>query len=517
MLGSCIESLLHAAKNFSSGVEIIVVDNHSRDNTVKVLSPRYPQIKWLALEVNTGFGAGCNRGAALAKGEYLLFINPDTVVDPKIFQVILEEYSKHPQLGILGCRINNPDGSLQLACRRSFPTPKSALYKFVGLSHFFPSHREFGRYNLTYLDERETQEVDAVSGSFMFVQRKIFEKVGGFDTTFFMYGEDLDLCKRIQGLGFRNIYTPNTSITHFKSQSAKSRPFRSLYHFYHAMIIYAQKHFKLQATSLVLFSLGALVLGTINFIHHSWAKWPRWGLDLFLSNLILFVSTLTYVSVTNSTHFLWTISTLYLSWHALLSTLLLLFFGFAGDYGRRSLPISKSIPVAGFAILTFFTLGYFFYEESFSRIALGFTGILTFLALIGWRHLLSQASFYWVRVLGVRKKVILVGDDSRSFKLKTKMTSGELPNYDFLGYLVLRPPELVEEKILTDALGNLDRISDLIRQLEVDEVIVSSQENPYDLALGILRRIYPNKTSVKILVGDLESRSIQTVDLNYTH
>jgi GT2 family glycosyltransferase len=176
---------------------------------------------------NLGFGKGCNLAAKMATKEILFFINPDTVVSKGTFQSTLAYIESKPDAGAVGCKILNGDGSLQWACRRSFPSPFAAICKTIGLSALFPKSKIFASYNMTYLDPNIETEVDAVSGSFLGVKREIFNRLKGFDEDFFMYGEDLDICLRIKKLGYRNYYFPGTSILHFKGQSSKTRRFRT--------------------------------------------------------------------------------------------------------------------------------------------------------------------------------------------------------------------------------------------------------------------------------------------------
>ncbi len=197
-----LESIQQAAKNIST--EIIVVDNNSNDDSITTINEKFPSVITIQNNSNVGFGAANNQGLEISKGKYILLINPDTLVKENTFEQMIKFLEENLQVGIAGCKVLNPDGSLQLACRRSFPKPWVSFTKVTGLSKLFPKSKLFAKYNLTYLDENETYEVDAISGSFMMFNRNTFEKVGGFDTDFFMYGEDLDLCYRVQKAGSKS-------------------------------------------------------------------------------------------------------------------------------------------------------------------------------------------------------------------------------------------------------------------------------------------------------------------------
>jgi len=212
VLPACLNSIIHSSRKFPYKVEIIVVDNHSRDETVSQLKNSFSGVNWIELKENLGFGTACNIGAKHSSQPLILFLNPDTIIEANTLTVLWKFFESYKDTGVAGCKIKNPDNSLQLACRRSFPTPLVAFYRFIGLSRLFPKSRIFGKYNLSYLDENQISEVDAVSGSFMCISRDVFNKAKGFDEDFFMYGEDLDLCYRIKLSGKKNYYTPETTI-----------------------------------------------------------------------------------------------------------------------------------------------------------------------------------------------------------------------------------------------------------------------------------------------------------------
>lgn len=239
-ISACVASIVDALRNLDS--EIIVLDNGSPVPILERQKAAFPQVRWISSAENLGFGKGCNLAARHATREILFFVNPDTVVSRGTFEKTLAYMQSKPDAGAVGCKILNGDGTLQWACRRSFPSPFAAICKTVGLSYLFPKSKIFAAYNMTYLDPDEETEVDSVSGSFLGVRRETFNALGGFDRDYFMYGEDLDICLRIKKLGFRNYYYPGTSILHFKGQSCKTRRFRTFVEFYMAMLIFAKKH-----------------------------------------------------------------------------------------------------------------------------------------------------------------------------------------------------------------------------------------------------------------------------------
>lgn len=235
-----LESLRRAA--LYDKCEVIVVDNASNDNSREIVTSIYNEVLWIQQKRNVGFGKACNIGVERARGKFLLLLNPDAVVSEDTLASAVEFMETHPRAGLMGPKILNPDGTLQLSCRRSIPTPSVAFYYFSGLSYLFPKSRRFGRYHLTFMDENEAAQVEVISGSFMFMRRDLFCEIGGFDKRFFMYGEDIDLSYRISRAGYEVWYYPKTSIVHQKGKSSAKRRVRSRLNFYGAMITFLHKY-----------------------------------------------------------------------------------------------------------------------------------------------------------------------------------------------------------------------------------------------------------------------------------
>jgi len=239
-LEQSLVSVQKALKKIRS--EIIVIDNASTDGSVEFLKKRFPKVKLIENKENLGFARSSNLGMKQAKGAYLAILNPDTIVQEDTFSKMLKFFQENPDTGMLGCKILNPDGTLQLACRRSFPTPWVAFTKLSGLSHLFSKSKLFGKYNLTYLDPDLSYEVEAISGSFMMIQKQVLKDVGYLDEEFFLYGEDLDWCFRIREGGWKVRYFPGTKIIHFKGESSRKAQFDNITFFYKSMALFARKH-----------------------------------------------------------------------------------------------------------------------------------------------------------------------------------------------------------------------------------------------------------------------------------
>ena len=513
-LDACLQSIHHASKTFAGTVEIIVFDNDSRDGTLALLKPRYPDVLWLKSDRNLGFGTGCNRGAALASQELLLFLNPDTLVNENTFQVMWDFFQGEPKIGVAGCKIVNRDGSLQLACKRSFPSPQVAAFKFMGLSGLFPKSRVFGKYNLTFLDENKTHEVDAVSGSFMCIKTDLFRSVDGFDEDFFMYGEDLDICFRVKLLGKRNFYHPLTTAIHFKGESAKSKPFRSFLYFYEAMVIFSKKHFELRALPLSFFYLGVTILAMANFAYSRFQKWQRWSVDLVLVNAILALMTFGYMRYLGMSSPYHTDRQLYLFWHVLVSVSVLVPMAYIGDYGRSVQKLKTVFSTLCVSFLGFFALSYFIREEAYSRVAFSGAAFFSIASLTAWRFLTIQGSRFLAKIMGSTKRVAILGSNARARKLADIIQQERLEGYEFVGFISMGPGRASQE-IMQNLIGDLHTLPSIVKKVELQGVIIALEEGAFQTAVKILSEKSTHDLEVRLLVGEPEPGEMSLIDLNF--
>lgn len=236
-----IDSIINNTKGLE--YEIIVVDNST--DKKQQCSYSGEKINVLCDIQNKGFGHACNIGAKASKGKYLLFLNSDTLIHDNCLIKCTDYLNLNEKAGVLGVKVLLRDGTLDHGCKRGFPTPSAALFYYMGLDKKFPNSKKYGAYRQTFLDDSETNEVDSVSGAFLMISKELFEKVHGFDETFFMYGEDLDLCYRVKQSGYNVIYFPEAVITHLKGQSGLHKSSKIvIYHFYNAMILFYDKHHK---------------------------------------------------------------------------------------------------------------------------------------------------------------------------------------------------------------------------------------------------------------------------------
>lgn len=234
----CLNSVLRSVPD----AQIFVVDNDSSDGSVEYLRKHFPNIEIIANDFNAGFGCANNMALAKSTGKYILFLNPDTVVAERTIPGCIEYMEAHPETGAVGVRMQYGNGQFALESRRSLPTPSVSFWHMTGLGRLFKRSRLFARYHLTYMDSSKECPIEVVSGAYMFVRKEALDKTGGFDESFFMYGEDIDLSFRILQQGYKNCYLP-LPILHYKGESTNKTSYGYAKVFYDAMIIFFNKHY----------------------------------------------------------------------------------------------------------------------------------------------------------------------------------------------------------------------------------------------------------------------------------
>jgi hypothetical protein len=242
MLKNCLRSIEHFAPSMS--YEIIIADNGSTDGTLEFLSQDYPHLPLIKFEKNEGFAKPVNQLLKAAKGEFLVLLNPDTLLIEDVFSPQLDWLDEHDEVGISIPKVLNADGSFQAQCKRGDARPAAVFGYFLKLGKLFPKNRALNSYLMSWLGEDEIAGVDAVSGSCMIIRRACWEAVGDFDEAFFAYQEDSDYCIRARQKGWKVMYLPISSIIHFGGQGgSKARPFKSIWEWHRSYYILYRKHF----------------------------------------------------------------------------------------------------------------------------------------------------------------------------------------------------------------------------------------------------------------------------------
>lgn len=232
---------LYASSDVS--VEAVVVDNASSDGSADATEAQFPEATVVRNDTNLGFGKASNCGLKLSQGEFVLLLNPDVMVAPDCVRTLADFLVANPKAGAASPRLRRPDGELDLAARRGFPTPRAAFYRLTLLSRLFPKSRRFNRYNVGYMPEDQVHEIDSGTAACLMVRRSAIEQVGPFDPDYFMYGEDLDLCFRLKQAGWKIFYVPAALATHIKGASSRQATSAMLREFHRSMWIFHRKHF----------------------------------------------------------------------------------------------------------------------------------------------------------------------------------------------------------------------------------------------------------------------------------
>ena len=240
-LEQCLGSLMRALEDIES--EVFVVDNHSDDDSIKMVSSRFPSVHRIANNENVGFSKANNQAIKLAKGEYILILNPDTLIEEDAIQKAIAFMDEQPDAGGLGVKMINGQGRFLPESKRGLPTPWAAFCKMSYLSKLFPHSSIFNQYHLGFLPADKINKVDVLAGAFMLLRKSVLDTIGYLDEDFFMYGEDIDLSYRITQAGYFNYYFPNSRIIHYKGESTRKGSFVYVKMFYGSMLIFARKHF----------------------------------------------------------------------------------------------------------------------------------------------------------------------------------------------------------------------------------------------------------------------------------
>ena len=240
LLARCLQSIKLEPQ--ADDFEVWVVDNNSGDNSVEMLKSGFPYVRLIENKDNLGFSKACNQAIPESLGEYVLLLNPDTEVKDGAIGKLSDYLAEHPECGAVGPKVLNTDGTLQLACRRSFPSVKAAFFRVTYLSRLFPKNKTLSEYNLTFQDPDKTVEVDALSGSCMMVRRQAIDKIGLLDEDIFMFGEDIDWCWRIKQAGWSVFYLPSAVIYHVHGASSRLRPVGATINLHKGMEVFYRKH-----------------------------------------------------------------------------------------------------------------------------------------------------------------------------------------------------------------------------------------------------------------------------------
>jgi GT2 family glycosyltransferase len=475
-LEQCLQSVRVAMKEIEG--EVFVVDNNSVDGSVALVQKKFPEVQLIKNNENYGFSKANNQAISQAKGDYILLLNPDTLVEEDTFTKCVDYLDKNEKAGALGVKMIDGKGDFLPESKRGLPKPNVAFYKMFGLSKLFPRSKKFGKYHLTYLDKNEIHNVDVLSGAFMMLRKTVIDEIGMLDETFFMYGEDIDLSYRIKKAGYQNVYFPKTRIIHYKGESTKKNSVNYVFVFYNAMIIFAKKHFTQKKARLFSFLIKSAIYfrATLSLVFRFVKRifLPLLDASLIFAGMLLIKNywekTVVFPEGGNypielitivlpSYIFIWLVANY-----------------FSGGYDKPILfrKIIRGVVIGSFFILVVYAL----LDESmrFSRALILIGTVWVLIVMLFNRVLFQLLGFKSYRIGENRYKRYLIVGENEEVKRVEKVLRSAVLVPDFVGMISNKT-----EERQNGFLANINQLTEIIQIYKINEVIfcaksMSSQE-----------------------------------------
>jgi GT2 family glycosyltransferase len=482
-LEQCLYSVRKACTNLEA--EIIVVDNNSADGSKEFLVPLFPEVAFIWNNGNVGFAKANNEAVVKAKGEYILFLNPDTLVPEDCFEKCIHFLKSNNHIGALGIRMVDGAGNFLKESKRAFPSPLTSLIKLTGLTNLFPHSKTFAKYHLGHLSENENHEVDVLAGAFMMVPSKVLKEIGNFDERFFMYGEDVDLSFRIQKAGYKNYYFSERSIIHFKGESTKRGSLNYVRLFYKAMNLFVKKHYSGTRAGVFIFFIQLAIIARAGF-SATGNLLKRIGLPLLDAGIILtaFWSTKYFWSNYVRQEQDYSPNVLFIAFPAFTAVFLIAaFYSGLYDKGYKQSQLLRSAVIAALFLLS----GYGLLPETvrFSRGILVFGIILAFIMM----NIMRQLFIKW-HLLETR--------DENEERRQTIVVAGEK---EFTTITELMQKAGMPERVLgrvdiyslgtASTLGNIGQLSVLVKKYRIKEIIFCENGLSFKEIINIISELPP--------------------------
>ncbi|MEI6577189.1 MAG: glycosyltransferase [Bacteroidota bacterium] len=509
-LEQCLHSVMKACQDIPS--EVFVVDNNSVDGSCAMVKEKFPGVVLIENAENMGFSRANNLAIKRSQGEYVLLLNPDTIVEQDTFNRTIDFMDTHAEAGALGVKMIDGKGRFLPESKRGLPTPLVAFYKIFGLSALFPKSKTFGKYHLGYLNDNETHEVEILAGAFMMLRKSALEQTGLLDETFFMYGEDIDLSYRILKAGFKNYYFSETRIVHYKGESTKKSSINYVFVFYRAMIIFAQKHFSQQ---------------------HAWVFSLMIHMAIYLRAFVAVVSRMLdhlLLPLLDATIFFAGIFLMKEIWEIQI-------FGAGGSY--PSLFLFAEVPAfIFFWIFTVWITGGYDKPVSIGKIIKGLSlGTLIILVLysllpetLRFSRALILFGFAWCLLVapslrlflyhglkitslrldsGLNRRIIIIGEKDEAGRVAS-LVRNAMPGTGFIGLVSPDAKVNLEEGFI----GQVHQIHEIIEIYRIDEVIFCGKDIPARLIIDKMSELQDLRVELKIAPPEslsiIGSKSINT-------
>ena len=499
-IANLLNSLNKAKQHLS--LQIFVVDNASGDDAVTYLRSRFPTINYIENTDNLGFGKANNQAIRQADGKYTLIINPDTLVSEDTLTVLYNHMENNESCGAAGCKILNPDGSFAPESRRSVPTIWSATCKVFGLNQLFSKNKLFGQYYLSWLNEDSPSQVPVLSGSFMFWRTTLLKDLDGFDERFFMYGEDIDLCYRVQATPFHIDYIPFTSIIHYKGESTKRKDLRYVRIFNKALYQFFDKHFSSRYSLFFRFLIYMAIWfqAILSFVGNIIQSSKTVFVDLLVLNLSISLGFFTRYMLQGVN--IISLEGIKYLWINVLASVIYLLSGSIMDIYREKLhSLSSTIKVLALTYIGVVVVTFFVRDLAYTRLGLiiGFLyGVILFTAFRLYKINTSESNEH-NRGKIRNSRIVIVGDAEYSEDIISKIHSRPDWTYEVVGFV-----QVQNENITEKSLGSLAQLQDLVKAYKADQVFFALQSISYKQMLKEISNLQKEEVIFKLIPDSMD-------------
>jgi GT2 family glycosyltransferase len=482
-LEQCLNAVYRSVCNFE--YEIFVVDNNSSDDSLQMLRDKFPQVKIIANKDNVGFSKANNQAINVSTTEYVLLLNPDTIIQEDTLQKCIAKVDEDTAIAGLGVKMVDGAGNFLPESKRGFPSPFAAFSKMSGLSKIFPKSKTFGQYHLTYLDNNTNHEVEVLSGAFMLLRKSVLDKIGLLDEDYFMYGEDIDLSYRIIKAGYKNYYLANTSIIHFKGESTKKGSLNYIKVFYNAMIIFANKHITGSRGKALAFILHIAIYLRAFFavIEKIFLKTGAPLFDVSLMSGNLFVLHLVWENyVKHSEHVVFPKTFFYINTPIYVGTWLFAMW-FFGVYNKKPKWRSLFISLITGTLLIAIQYAFFpnFLRTSRGVIVVGLFMNLFFLSMYRFLfHLINGTLHSFIKN---EKKYIIIGNEDEANNISAQIENVHLKS-TYLGFISIKNG--VKN---TKNLGLIENLKDILDAYKPNEILFSTEDLSMQFIIETMSKI----------------------------
>jgi len=453
--------------------EIIVVDNASVDRTPQLVIDHFPSVKLISNEHNVGFAKANNQGILISRGEYVVLLNPDTVVSEDTFSTCLKFMDEHPEAGAVGIRMIDGSGRFLPESKRGLPTLRATFMKMTGLYKLFPKSAFMNSYYMGNIDELESAKIEILCGAFMFIRKSILEKVGLLDENFFMYGEDIDLSYRITQSGSSIFYLPTTNIIHYKGESTRKSSLNYILTFYQAMLVFTNKHQQFSGQK-YLIKLAIYLHGFVQFVKQTFKKWWPPILDIILISLSFCLSSYLWARYYyhQPDYFQPSFYFLNVPLYTVIAVIALFLNGaYDKPYNTKSSWLGFGWAVISILVIYAFLPVHM--RTSRMVIVMGSLFYLMFLVVTRWKFPPWNNSSKNTYQNEEHRAIIIAGNDE-SNRIK-ELINRSRDHIEIVGTVSPTVADLSHHPVL----GSLSQLSDIVRVHRIKEIIFSAQDVPF--------------------------------------